>query len=450
MNLKDYIQGKRHGKEANELERKAMNNAFLQDALDGFDTVQGEHLPVIEELEKRIGKEKKPKKNNLRIYAWATVAIIALFLGFQFFKWLQPDELINTPVVATKETKLKPDTIILQQPPKDTRLVSDNIKKTTKQSIKKKPEIKASPPAETEDTLEEVTAIGFNTEKRSNLDYVNSMTSLKSKELGFDSRLDSTNDLYGYLSSANKQINTNSLQGKVAGISIQQYENASLLKNDSMKYNSSLSGRIAGIDVAKNQNNIRIRGTSSLSNNSPIKIVKGRLIDENREPIIGANVTLKNTHYGTTTNTNGEFFFVLPQGEKDSLLVASYIGYENKELALNKNLGDVQLYPNEMALNEVVTIGYGTKKSIFAKKYHYGEKEFIDYFKQNYDKNICPEQKIDIKATFKLNEYGRPTEIKTVKTNCPEMESEVKKWLEKSPNWTNRNKEISLKFSIKN
>jgi len=54
MQLKEYIQGSRHGKEANRLEREAMRDPFLQDALEGFDAVQGNHAEVIERLEKRF------------------------------------------------------------------------------------------------------------------------------------------------------------------------------------------------------------------------------------------------------------------------------------------------------------------------------------------------------------------------------------------------------------
>ena len=39
MKLIDYIQGKRRGQEANRLEREAMNDPFLQDAIDGFDRI---------------------------------------------------------------------------------------------------------------------------------------------------------------------------------------------------------------------------------------------------------------------------------------------------------------------------------------------------------------------------------------------------------------------------
>ena len=54
MQLKDYIQGKKQGREANRLEREAMNDPFLQEALDGFDKVAGNHAKIINRLEKRF------------------------------------------------------------------------------------------------------------------------------------------------------------------------------------------------------------------------------------------------------------------------------------------------------------------------------------------------------------------------------------------------------------
>ena len=64
MKLKDYIQGKRHGKEANRLEREAMNDPFLNDAIDGFDSVEGDHLSVIAELEKQIAGKTRSRSHE--------------------------------------------------------------------------------------------------------------------------------------------------------------------------------------------------------------------------------------------------------------------------------------------------------------------------------------------------------------------------------------------------
>ena len=74
MSLKNYIQGKRQGKNANQLEREALNDPFLQDAIDGFDSIQGEHLPVIEELERQVVRKTTKKSRHYRIWILSAAA----------------------------------------------------------------------------------------------------------------------------------------------------------------------------------------------------------------------------------------------------------------------------------------------------------------------------------------------------------------------------------------
>ena len=83
MELKDYISN-REGEEANQLERRSMNDPFLRDAIDGFDSVEGNHLSAIRKLEEQIGgkKEKKPSKPGPWI--WIVVLIAALLAASPF------------------------------------------------------------------------------------------------------------------------------------------------------------------------------------------------------------------------------------------------------------------------------------------------------------------------------------------------------------------------------
>lgn len=53
-NLMQYIQGPRKGKDAHRLEKEAMKDPFLSDALDGFQAVKGNHVESIEEMRRRI------------------------------------------------------------------------------------------------------------------------------------------------------------------------------------------------------------------------------------------------------------------------------------------------------------------------------------------------------------------------------------------------------------
>src|SRR5690348_14720255 len=60
-------------------------------------------------------------------------------------------------------------------------------------------------------------------------------------------------------------------------------------------------------------------------------IARGRVLDENRAPVSGATVQLKNTVTATTTDTAGNFSLAVPSAS--SVLVVSYVGYGTKEIA---------------------------------------------------------------------------------------------------------------------
>ncbi len=87
--------------------------------------------------------------------------------------------------------------------------------------------------------------------------------------------------------------------------------------------------------------------------------VKGTVTDNTDEPLIGVSVTLKGrTGVGVTTDIDGNFALKVPQG---STLAFSYIGYATKELKAAATM-NVVLEEDNMNLEEVVVIGYGTVK----------------------------------------------------------------------------------------
>ena len=94
--------------------------------------------------------------------------------------------------------------------------------------------------------------------------------------------------------------------------------------------------------------------------------VSGAVIDETGEPIIGANVVVKGTTNGGTTDLDGRFFL-----EVDHLpvtLIVSYIGYVRQEIKVTSGkMLKVEMSPDINLMEEVVVTGYGTfKKSAYA------------------------------------------------------------------------------------
>lgn len=89
--------------------------------------------------------------------------------------------------------------------------------------------------------------------------------------------------------------------------------------------------------------------------------VRGRVVDENSEPIIGANVSVKGTTNGTITDAEGRFN--LSNVPSNATLLISYIGMESQEIALKGNTAiNVVLREDAVALSDVVVIGYGVSK----------------------------------------------------------------------------------------
>lgn len=87
--------------------------------------------------------------------------------------------------------------------------------------------------------------------------------------------------------------------------------------------------------------------------------VKGHVKDSTGEPVIGANVVVKdNSSIGTITDLNGNFVLSVPQ---NSTLVISFIGYKPVEMKAAPSV-TVTLHEDAVMLQEAVVIGYGTVK----------------------------------------------------------------------------------------
>ena len=89
--------------------------------------------------------------------------------------------------------------------------------------------------------------------------------------------------------------------------------------------------------------------------------VKGKVLDEQGEPIIGANVVEKGTTNGTITDLDGNYSLTVNDLKK-AVLQFSFIGYNTQEEAVKgRGTVDVKLGSSVINLGEVVAIGYGTQ-----------------------------------------------------------------------------------------
>lgn len=94
-------------------------------------------------------------------------------------------------------------------------------------------------------------------------------------------------------------------------------------------------------------------------------LVKGTILDEIGEPLIGVSVQIKGTTYGTVSDLDGNFEIAV-QGAENTLIF-NYVGFKRQEINVKQGSEiTVTLTEDSQLLEEVVVVGYGTyrKQSI--------------------------------------------------------------------------------------
>ena len=91
--------------------------------------------------------------------------------------------------------------------------------------------------------------------------------------------------------------------------------------------------------------------------------VKGKIVDDKGEPLIGATVQQKGTTVGVMTNASGNFSLTVPS---DATLVVSYVGCSTQEIFVGgkTDIGTITLASDVKELEQVVVIGYGTQRKV--------------------------------------------------------------------------------------
>ena len=105
--------------------------------------------------------------------------------------------------------------------------------------------------------------------------------------------------------------------------------------------------------------------------------VKGTVVDEQGEPLIGATVMVKGSSQGTATDLDGNYTLINVNAK--ATLAFSYVGYNSVEEAVNnRTVINVTMSENSTQLGEVVVVGYGSleKKEVSSSIVQINRDEF--------------------------------------------------------------------------
>jgi hypothetical protein len=402
MKLLDYIQGKRRGKEANKLEREAINDPFLEDAIDGFDAVPGNHASAIEELEAQLERRINKPKPVISYRFWIMGAAASLVLLLGIGSLLHFDTKVS-PELAHKESKTiiqsKTDADVLKRfEPSVTKTIARNIEKPILKSVIRQEVINTEPVASVE-------------------------------SINLQRPIDSTQQLQGI------QVLTNQMAFKV-----NQINTFGAAKQSTPKitlYNSGLKG------VVLDEENkpiigasIRIGGTSF-----------GTVSDMNGK--FHLNVPQRNTGKVEASFIGYEKFEMPISNDSTTVIQlkpnnlalneVDVIGYGAKKLKL-PTIDLTQALQGRMA---------GLDVSGRSGRTSFGEKEFRKYFAENRSKTICVGEEGSIDASFTIDESGKPTNIYFNKSACEELKIELTRLLLNSPKWTTIGRKVKMHIELK-
>jgi len=379
-----------------ELERRALDDPFLMDALEGFEQAPGNQDANLADLSNRL--HQRTTKKERRIIPWiplsaAASILIVLGAGIWFFTSRQDSEktklvardvvseskkqpAASTPVVATDTPKQEKS--VSPAKADNPKLIADNNNSygktdTAKRALKEVSlaRAKVNPPASAD--------ISVAQENKSPV--------LAEPSAAYDKST-------GYYSPKKDSVAANEML--VSDIAKKKKANAAA----ALKYKS----------VAPTQTIVqsKVEGVSVTPDDS--RTVTGTVMGSDGTPITGATVKVAGRNFGAVTDVNGKF--VLPDVAKDQTLSVNYIGYSAKKVKADKDSMRISLNPANSSLAEVVVTHENTKNEDAHPRD--GWNSFEDYLKKNAQ---SPDGKTGkVKVSFVVAADGSLSQFKIVKS----------------------------------
>jgi TonB-dependent SusC/RagA subfamily outer membrane receptor len=329
--IEQYLKGKLSPAEMHELEKAALQDPFLAEAIEGYESVDldqsKKNLAEIQDLllqEKREDPKIIPITSPLNKW-WKIAAAILLLVGAGTISWY----LLNNDPVKIETAQTTPQPV-----KKDT--VKQNLAVTTQPANTKQQPVSIIPNLEKENKA--------------------AASELYAAELA--KKMESKKEKQSQL--AMMQLPAPQLRDQANATASEK------VAADSFFNDASISGREAKTTSRSNFSGFTVSGNTSNSFGGvkapPLNTFSGRVVNAyNYQPIPNTVITIPKTNRGIFTDANGYFTF----SSHDSIqkIQISSVGFEQKDLFAKASIpNEIVMKPATNELNEVVVIGYGTSK----------------------------------------------------------------------------------------
>lgn len=375
--IKRYLKGEMSPGEMYALEKRALQDPFLADALEGAQSVStADFTSDVEELNERIGKQRSKRSWGM-VLRIAAAVVLLLSVSWSIYWFVQTEQPVilsnNTPPNSSSPKQLadstRKDSIVTKQP-EDKHLLSLN----------------QPPPVQT---------------RRKSIEVPGGASKVKPETAKAAGE--------GNLGPGEQQ------QAQAESSEVEVLEKPAAEAHDIRSADAldePLKERKKDAAAPEKVDQLKVASGAALAQPKSQQVVSGKITDaDDNQPIPGANVLIKGTTIGAVTDTNGNYQLVTNEPKPD--LVVSFIGYESREVnAAGQSQVDVQLAPDKTQLNEVVVVGYSRAAREEDKELPYielaepdgGRRLYKQYLKKNlHYPSQAIEKKIEGTVTIEFN-----------------------------------------------
>ncbi|HEY5969198.1 MAG TPA: carboxypeptidase-like regulatory domain-containing protein [Chitinophagaceae bacterium] len=432
--IEKYWKGNLSPAEMHAMEKAAMDDPFLADALEGYKNASLADLDSLKErLDKRVSAVVPIINFNRKRFTWVRVAaavIIIVGVGLLIQQLVFNDRNKNSIAIIEKDDK-KPERVTIKD-----QVMPDSVNKdvpTQSGSVANKQEQQASTSPNAESYV-----------------YTNPDTIKKTSER--DVVLKKTENQSAPVVNAqviaNAEIKDESVKSKSEGRSLNDTSKSLNEKN----LNSSPTATRAKANQAYYENDKLSEAAVALNNRYIYRVV-----DAQNNPVPFANVMNTRDNVGTYTDIRGNFNLV----SSDSILHVQIrsLGYDAANYKLvpsNAPSGDLVLKEDErketFSQNRKVVSSLSRKDSAEIEEPEVGWGYYNTYVANNIQipEKVRPKNtRSDVELSFDIDKTGQPINIKVTRSSqCKKCDDEAIRLLKEGPKWKRKGKKSKGTISI--
>jgi hypothetical protein len=468
VDIERYHKGSMSAGEMHALEKAAMDDPFLADALDGYKIAGTNASADLAELKKRLGQRTeedhkviamvKPKR-----YYWMRVAAMLVLVagaGILAYTLLgkKDNDLANTAFKGEGK-KAETDTIVSGS----ISILTDTIKGTSAKietftfdtakyyvNNNKADQLSTTVGEKVDDVRDRVTNA-----KPDSLIVITDGYANTTKTLAKDNQTLPQRETAAPTAPVTAGNTNDFYKQKQADVVRADKKQLSSAKEESLELKRNVRNDPTWDFQVENMNQRRAKTMNDSINYNTLNVFRGRVVDASNNPISFANVNIPDVNVGTYADAKGNFTLVAPDSVLNVNLRA--VGFNSSQTQLRNNVMNNQVVLQEDRSLEAVVMSNAKPNATRSRTatVELTEPEPSDGW-EKYDSYLVNNIKVPVKddiplkekesgrnfveVSFDVNKDGEPINIKVTKSLCKECDAEAIRLVKEGPKWKNKNK----------